>query len=161
MRDPKKKSLDETDYLILTLLSSNCKMSLKMLSKKTGLPSSTLFARIKKLEEKGVIRGYTIKVDPEALGYGITAVIHFSVDGPYLEEVERNLSRNPNIIFLYDVTGDFDIIAVARFKSIHELDYFIKNTLKNPHIKRSITNMALRVVKEKQPTIPMEEEEFE
>jgi Lrp/AsnC family transcriptional regulator for asnA, asnC and gidA len=152
---PRQQFLDQTDVLILSELLKDSKSALKKISRKLGLPTSTVFTRIKKLEEKGVIRGYTVVIDPYKLGYSVTAVIHFSVDGPYLEDVEKRLASHPNIISLYDVTGEFDIIAIARFRSMEELDRFIKHTLKNPHIKRSMTNMVLRIVKEKQPGVPM------
>ena len=156
INDPKPFFLDEKDMLLLSYLIQDAKASLKKISRALGLPSSTVFSRIKKLEGKGIIKKYTVVIDHLKLGFNITAVIHFSVEGPYLEEVEKTLSSHPNIIGLYDVTGDFDIIAIARFKTIDELDFFIKNTLRNPHIKKSITNMALRVVKETQPPLPLE-----
>jgi Lrp/AsnC family transcriptional regulator for asnA, asnC and gidA len=152
---PRQHFLDQTDVLILSELLKDSKSALKKISRKLGLPTSTVFTRIKKLEEKGIIQGYTVVIDPFKLGYFVTAIIHFSVDGPYLEDVEKRLSSHPNIISLYDVTGEFDIIAIARFRSMEELDSFIKHTLKNPHIKRSITNMVLRIVKEKQPGVPI------
>ncbi len=149
--------LDEVDSLILAELSKNARASLKEISRKLGVPTSTVFTRIRKLEDKGIIKRYTVIVDPQKLGYTITAVIHFSVEGPYLEQIEKNLSQHPNIIGLYDTTGDFDIIAIVRFRSMDELDRFIKNTLRNPHIKKTITNMVLRTVKEQQPSVPLEE----
>ncbi len=146
--------LDETDQKILALLSENANASVKEIAMQVGIPLSTAFSRIKRLEERGIIRGYTIKVNPGALGFTVTAVIHFSVDGPYLEEIEQTLASHPNIVALYDTTGEFDIIAIARFRDIDELDHFIKSVLKNPKVKKTITSVVLRVVKENYPGIP-------
>ena len=157
-RQKERKIVDDIDLKLLYHLSKNANESIKEIAKKIGIPVSTAFARIKKLEEKGIIKSYTIKINPIALGFAVTAIIHFSVEGPYLEEIEKQIALNPNIIALYDTTGDFDIIAIARFQSINELDKFIKNTLKNPKVKRTITNVVLRVVKEDYPGIPIVEE---
>jgi len=146
-----KKCIDDTDLKILSLLVENANESVKGIARKLGMPVSTVFTRIKRMKERGVIKGYTIKVDPQALGFMVTAVIHFSVEGPYLEEIEETLKGHPSIVALYDTTGEFDIIAVARFRSISELDSFIKSLLKNPKIRKTTTNVVLRVVKEEYP----------
>ncbi|MGC8675127.1 Lrp/AsnC family transcriptional regulator [Fervidicoccus sp.] len=147
--------LDEIDLKILTHLSNSSKTSLNQLSNILGIPVSTVFARIKKLEEKGIIDKYTLSVDPKKLGFNVTAIINFSVEGSHIEEFEKQISNHPNVLFLYDITGDFDVIAVTRFRNIEELDYFIKNVLKNPYVKRTITNIALRVVKESYLHVPL------
>ncbi|MCI4396490.1 MAG: Lrp/AsnC family transcriptional regulator [Thermoprotei archaeon] len=157
---PKKREIEEivledVDLKIIEALASNSRSSLKEISEIVGIPISTAFSRIRRLEQLGIIKGYTLNVDQEKLGYKITAIIHFSVDGPYLEEIEKQIASKPNVIFLYDITGEFDIIAVARFKDIEELDKFVKETLKNPHIKRTTTSIALRVVKESYPHVPI------
>ncbi|MGB9725920.1 MAG: Lrp/AsnC family transcriptional regulator [Fervidicoccaceae archaeon] len=157
---PRKKeveeiALEEVDLKIIKALAGNARGSLKEISEVVGIPISTAFSRIRKLEQQGIIKGYTVSVNQDKLGYKITAIIHFSVDGPYLEEIEKQLASKENVIFLYDTTGDFDIIAVARFKSIEELDRFIKDTLKNPHIRRTTTSIALRVVKESSTHVPL------
>ncbi|MEM0046232.1 MAG: Lrp/AsnC family transcriptional regulator [Fervidicoccaceae archaeon] len=157
---PRKKEveelvLEEVDLKILEALARNARGSLKEISEVAGIPISTAFSRIRRLEQLGIIRGYTLDLDHEKLGYKITAIIHFSVEGPYLEEIEKQLSSKQNVIFLYDITGEFDILAVARFRSIEELDKFVKDTLRNPHVKKTTTSIALRVVKEMHPHVPL------
>ncbi|MEM0020674.1 MAG: Lrp/AsnC family transcriptional regulator [Fervidicoccaceae archaeon] len=157
---PRKKEveelvLEEVDLKILEALARNARGSLKEISEVVGIPISTAFSRIRRLEQLGIIRGYTLDLDHEKLGYKITAIIHFSVEGPYLEEIEKQLSSKQNVIFLYDITGEFDILAVARFRSIEELDKFVKDTLRNPHVKKTTTSIALRVVKEMHPHVPL------
>ncbi|MGC9115213.1 MAG: Lrp/AsnC family transcriptional regulator [Fervidicoccaceae archaeon] len=154
-KDVEEIALEEVDLKIIKALAGNARGSLKEISEVVGIPISTAFSRIRKLEQQGIIKGYTVSVNQDKLGYKITAIIHFSVDGPYLEEIEKQLASKENVIFLYDTTGDFDIIAVARFKSIEELDRFIKDTLKNPHIRRTTTSIALRVVKESSTHVPL------
>ncbi len=157
----KKRSLpDEIDAKIIKELQRDAAASLSEIASRLGIPVSTVFSRIKRLREAGVIKGYTIRVDPALLGYNVTAIIMFSVEGPYLEEIESVLSSNPNIIALYDTTGDYDVVAIARFRSIQELDRFIKGVLKNPRIRKTITSVVLRVVKEELGGIPVEREDI-
>jgi len=146
--------VDEDDIKILAALLEDASEPVSSIAKRLGMPTSTVFARIKKLEKMGVIRGYTVKVNPQALGYTVTAAILMSVEGPYLEEVEHEVAKSKNVLALYDVTGEFDVLVIARFKSIAELDRFIKGLLKNPRIKRTTTSVVLRVVKEECPSVP-------
>jgi DNA-binding Lrp family transcriptional regulator len=70
------------------------------------------------------------------------------VEGVYISEVEDLLSREPNVRAVYDITGEYDIALISVFRSVSELDNFIKRILKNPYIKRSVTSLILRVVKD-------------
>ena len=105
-------------------------------------------SRIKVLEEKGVLRGYMVILDPIKLGYDLTAIIYVQVEGGYLKDVESELSRAGNVIGVYEVTGDFDVIAVAKLKDRESLNALIKNLLITPHVKRTLTNITLNVIKE-------------
>jgi len=152
----RRAEIDELDEKILRELASNAELGVKELAGKLGIPTSTCFNRIKKLKEMGVIKKVTVSVDPMALGYEVTAAIHLNVEGPYLEEIEKQLAENPNILYLFDITGEYDVLAIARFKSVQELDRFIKSILKNPKVKRTITNVVLRVIKESDSKVPMQ-----
>ncbi|MFZ8783508.1 MAG: Lrp/AsnC ligand binding domain-containing protein [Desulfurococcaceae archaeon] len=70
------------------------------------------------------------------------------VEGVYISKVEDLLSREPNVRAVYDITGEYDIALISVFRSVSELDNFIKRILKNPYIKRSATSLILRVVKD-------------
>jgi DNA-binding Lrp family transcriptional regulator len=62
--------------------------------------------------------------------------------------VEKELAKLDEVICIYDITGDYDIAVVARFKNRSTLNSFIKSTLKMPHVNRTVTNVVLNVVKE-------------
>ena len=94
------------------------------------------------------MKGYTIIVDPNKLGYGLTALILIQAEGQHLSEVEKELAHLDEVICIYDITGDFDIAVVARFRSRAMLNNFIKGVLKMPHVIRTVTNLVLNVVKE-------------
>lgn len=105
-------------------------------------------SRIRILEDKGVVKGYAAILDPAKLGYDLTAVIFIQTDGKYLADLENELSQIANIIALYEITGDFDIVAVARVKDRGSLNTLIKSLLVTPHVKKTMTSITLSVVKE-------------
>jgi Lrp/AsnC family transcriptional regulator, regulator for asnA, asnC and gidA len=141
-------TLDQVDIKILNILQENCQLSFRKIGNMLGLSGVMMAARIKNLEEKGVIKGYTTILDPVELGYDLTAIIYIQTEGGYLEEIEAEMGKAANIIGVYEVTGDFDIIAVAKIKDREGLNGMLKNLLVTPHIKKTMTNIALNVVKE-------------
>jgi Lrp/AsnC family transcriptional regulator for asnA, asnC and gidA len=105
-------------------------------------------SRIKNLEQKGLLKGYTAILDPVKLGYDLTAIIFVQTEGGFLNDIEAELEKTANVIGVYEVTGDFDIIAVAKLRDRESLNILIKNLLLTPHVKRTLTNITLNVVKE-------------
>jgi len=146
----KKRSvtLDDVDLLILKRLILYGKERIRELARNINKSPSTVIFRIKKLEREGVIRGYTALIDYRKLGYQINAITLLQVDGAYIEKLEEMLAKEPNVRAVYDITGEYDIAIVTSFKEIEELDTFIKRLIKIPYVKRSITSIIFRVVKE-------------
>lgn len=142
------QKIDDIDLKILHLLQEDSRRSFSKIADKLGIAVGTAYNRVKSLEDKGVLESYTAIVDPTKLGYGLTAVILIQAEGRHLSEVENGLAQLDDVICVYDITGDFDIAVVARFKSRVTLNRFIKEVLRMPHVIRTVTNVALNVVKE-------------
>jgi len=140
--------VDELDLKILDVIKNDAKLSVREIAKILNKSPSTILSRIKKLERVGVIKGYATLIDYSKLNYQVTAVTLLQVEGPYIEEVEKLLASEPNVRAVYDVTGEYDVIVISLFKTVSELDNFIKRLLKVPHIRRSITSIAFRVIKD-------------
>jgi len=140
--------LDDVDRKILALLQENARISFRDIADAVGVSVGTVHNRIKKLERLGIIRGYTTLLDPYKLGFELTALILMQVDGAHIVEVEREIAKHREVCGVYDITGDFDILVIARFRTREELNNFIKSILKLPHIKRTVTSIALNIVKE-------------
>ena len=87
-------------------------------------------------------------VDPVKAGYGLTAVILIQAEGQHLQKVEDEVAKISNVISVYDITGDFDIALIARFKDRSGLNVFIKGLLVIPYVKRTVTDVVLNVIKE-------------
>ena len=145
---------DELDIKILTILSEDARISYREIATKLKVAPGTIYNRINKMSESGVIKGYIPLLDYNKLGYGFIALIFIQVDGNHLVEVEEQLATPQEVVAVYDITGEFDVIVITRFKNIASMNAFIKKTLKNPYIKRTITNVVLNTVKEN-PRIKM------
>jgi len=118
------------------------------LAAKLQVPHSTLHERLKRLVERGVVKRYTVLLDEAKLGYTVKALILINVDGKHILDVEREIAQHPNVQMVLDITGEFDVAVIAVFKSIEELDNFVKNLLKNPYVKQTRTSIAFRVIKQ-------------
>jgi DNA-binding Lrp family transcriptional regulator len=140
--------VDEIDRKIIRLLQQDARKSFNKIAESLGIAVGTAYNRVKNLEDRGILKGYTILLDSAKLGYGLTALILIEAEGRYLPEVEKEIAQLDEVICIYDITGDYDIAVVARFKNRTTLNNFIKSTLKMPHVSRTVTNVVLNVVKE-------------
>ncbi|WP_434731025.1 Lrp/AsnC family transcriptional regulator [Thermogladius sp. KZ2Tp1] len=140
--------LDEVDKKILEILREDSKRRLKDIAYELAKPVSTVHERVARLVRAGVIRRFTVEVDYSKLGYTVKALILLNVDGKHILDVESDISRHQNVEAVYDITGEFDVAVIASFKSISELDEFVKWLLKHPYIKQSRTSIIFRVAKE-------------
>jgi Lrp/AsnC family transcriptional regulator, regulator for asnA, asnC and gidA len=141
-------SVDAVDRVILGLLQEDCRLSFNKVAAKAGISVGTAYNRIKSLEAKGLLKGYTAVLDSAKLGYGLTAIVLVQAEGGYLVEVEQEIAKNSNVIAVYDVTGEFDAAVIAKFGDRNGLNAFIKQLSASPHVRRTVTNVALSTVKE-------------
>lgn len=132
--------LDEKDLKILDLLKFNSKLTTQQISKKTLIPITTIHNRIKKLEQNGIIKNYTLNLDHKKLGKTLSAYILMQVDFSGLKEkgisqedlIKEIKTHSKDIIENVSIiTGDYDIIAKVLVKDITQLDDFITKYLRN------------------------------
>lgn len=142
------RKLDEIDLQIIQLLQEDSRLSFRHIADSLKIASGTAYNRIKNLENSGVLKNYTVTVDPAKVGYDLVAVILIQGEGKYLPQVEADIANLSSVVSVYDITGDFDIAVTARFKNRSELNAFIKDIQKIPYIKRTVTNVVLNVIKE-------------
>ena len=148
------KNLDENfdlDIEILKKLSVDGRISLRRLARDLGNRSPvTIKKHVKEMEEKGIIKDYGIHIDYEELGYKIIALIEITVSKGKMLEVEKIIAQNPNVFAVYDITGTYDALILARFKKRAKLSEMIKNVIHaSPYVERSNTHIVLNVIKEK------------
>ncbi|MEM2882797.1 MAG: Lrp/AsnC family transcriptional regulator [Candidatus Bathyarchaeia archaeon] len=139
---------DELDLKILAELLRDSRLSFRQIAKKVGSSVGTVLSRVRRMEEEGVIKGYTAILDHEKLGYQLTAITELTVSRGRLLEVEREVAKLPNACAVYDVTGDVDAIVIAKFKRREELSKFTKGLLALPFVERTNTHVILTTIKE-------------
>jgi len=142
------EKIDEVDAQIINLLQEDSRLSFNRIASKLGISVGTAYNRVKGLEQRGILKGYTAIVDPVRLGFSLTVIILIQAEGKYLLDVENEIAKMSNVISVYDITGDFDIAAIARFSDRSSLNAFIKSLLSMPYVKRTVTNIVLNVLKE-------------
>jgi DNA-binding Lrp family transcriptional regulator len=142
------EQIEDMDLQILNLLQKDCRLSFNKIAKKLGMSVGTAFNHIKLLEKKGIIKRYSLKLDSVKLGYNLTVIIMIQAEGNFLTDVEKEISNSTNTVAVYDITGDYDAVVIAKFKDKLNLNSFLKNLLSMPHVKRTVTHIVLDVIKE-------------
>ena len=140
--------LSETDVKILQVLLEDARFSSRQVAKKVGVSVGTVLSRIKKMEADGLIKGYSVIMNHERLGYELTVVMEATVSKGRLIEMENEIAKISNVCSVYDVTGLTDAFIIAKFKTREELGKFTKRRLALPYIERTNTHVVLTTVKE-------------
>ncbi|MFB6088864.1 MAG: Lrp/AsnC family transcriptional regulator [Candidatus Aenigmatarchaeota archaeon] len=130
------KNLDEKDRKILENLKENSDLTTRQISKRTTIPITTVHNRIKKMEERGIIKKYTIIPDYKKLGKEIAAFILVEVEYPKSKEefsqehVAREIDKYGQVEQVSMVTGETDIVIKVRTESVDKLNYFLTKKLR-------------------------------
>ena len=146
--------LDETSLRVLEEYLRDARQSFREIARRTGYSSGTVASRMREMEEAGVIKRYTVQLDYERLGYELTVITEIIVSDGMMLEVGGRISKIPQTIGVYNVTGDSDIMVVAKFKTRQQLSDFTKNLTKMPHVVRTKTHVVLNTLKEELSLIP-------
>ena len=122
--------MDETDRQIVRILQQNARTSNAEIARRLEMAPSTILERIAKLEERGVIRGYSALVDPEALGLGVTAFVFVrsSERGGALTTAER-LAELPEIQEVHHVAGEDCFLVKVRLPSTRALGTLLSDRM--------------------------------
>jgi len=143
--------VDDKDLKILELLKSNARLTTKQISKKTLLPITTVHNRIKKLENLGVIKNYSVVIDHRKIGKTISAYILMNINYIYLKEknltqhqLAQQLSSHPFVDKISMVTGETDMILKVIVNDVSQLDDFVTKYLRNiDGVQRTKTMLIL------------------
>lgn len=117
--------LDSLDQKILESLLQDSRISLKALAGQVGLSSPATSERVRRLEERGVIRGFTIEIDPRALGYQLQAIVRIKPLPGMLHPVQKLIEDTAEFCECDKVTGDDCFIARLYLRSIDQLDHIL------------------------------------
>jgi DNA-binding Lrp family transcriptional regulator len=140
---------DETDQRILQELRRNCRRSYRELAQSAGMSPAALIERVKRLEEQGIVTGYSANFDYLKLGFEFMAVLQIGIAGDLLE-VQQKISKLGGVAAIYDTTGQYDSVAILMCKSRNELSSLVKKILATKGVQKTNTNIVLNVVKKLQ-----------
>ena len=118
-------AIDDVDQRILDVLLTDSRISLKQLAEQVGLSAPSVSERLRRLEERGVIRQYTVDLDPKALGYPLQAIVRVRPMPGKLHIVQRLIEEIPQISECDKVTGEDCFIARLFVQSIDQLDQIL------------------------------------
>ncbi len=139
---------ENLDRKLVNALLGDGRASLRSLGEDLDVSVTTVSNHLSDLEDEGIINGYTPKVDYDALGYDVTAIIQLKVEGSSLPDVTESLKEHKQMISVYEVTGDYDIIAVGKFTDTDGMNAQIKELLTDPEINESNTSVVLNTASE-------------
>lgn len=140
--------IDEIDRRIINELTQDAKASFREIAKKAKCSAVTAMKRVHRLEKAKIIRKYSAIVDYEKLGFDISVILDVRVSKGKLFLVEKKIADHPNVMLVYDNTGQFDVTAVARFRSRAAMDNFLKAVQEYEYVERTETKLILNSIKE-------------
>ena len=151
--------VDEKDLEILRLLQEDAKIPAKEISRRIGSPITTVYSRIKKLEDSGIIAGYRPIIDAGALGKPTTAFIFASItyrtpgnSNPLDQRsIARQVARFPEVQEVHIITGDWDLLIKVKERDVASVGGFVVDKLRTVRgIEKTLTCMVFDAVKETQ-----------
>lgn len=140
--------INEIDMKILNIVQQDARISNAEIARQVGLAPSAVLERVRKLEERGVIRGYAAEIDATQVGFGLTAFV-FVRTNECCSETDKFLAEIPEVLEVHDVAGDDSYLLKVRAKNTEELARLLRERLKNvPNVASTKTTVVLQTIKE-------------
>ncbi len=151
MQSEKEARLDRFDLKILNALQADATISLQELGERVGLSHTPCWRRVKRLEERGIIRKRVTLLSAEKLGLGVNVFVSLSLQAHgerVLDELEQAVERIPEVVEAYSVSGDRDYLLRIVVADVAAYERLMKHTLVNlPHVHNMSSTFALRQTK--------------
>jgi DNA-binding Lrp family transcriptional regulator len=146
-------ALDDTDLRILQVLQENARQTYTAIGKRVGIAHSTVYDRLKRMEQHGIIRKYTALIDAEKAGVKcITALVTIYTDPKVSEKVAEKLCEAPEVLEVYtSLSEELQIMAKVVAETQEHLHEFIANSVAPlPGVLRVRTSIVTKKFKEQQ-----------
>lgn len=151
--------INDIDNQILNIIQKDARIANAEIARQVGLAPSAVLERVKKLEERGIIRGYAAELDAAQIGFGLTAFI-FVRTKDCSDEADKLLSAIPEVLEVHDVAGDDDYLLKVRARNAEDLSRILREKLKNvPNVISTRTTVVLQTIKET-TAMPIEQVEI-
>jgi len=158
-----KPKLDEKDLAILALLQKNCRMTAREIARKIDSPITTVFAKMRRMEQEKIIRGYNAILDSKKLNFGTTAFILASFSYRNGETslsqrvIAEQIAKFPEVQDVHIISGDWDILIKIREESVDAVGNFVIDKLRTVKgIEKTLTCLVFDTQKEtSELTLPL------
>ena len=140
--------IDGTDEQILTILQNDARISNAEIARQIGLAPSAVLERLRKLEERGVVRGYRTDIDPRAVEFGLTVFVTVKTS-ECGSEAEKAIVAIPEVLEVHDVAGEDSYLLKIRTKDTEALGQLLREKIKPiPNVISTRTTVVLQTYKE-------------
>ncbi len=135
--------IDEVDVRILSRLRENARLSNVEIARELAISEATIRRRIKALEEKGIIQGYSCYLNYQLIENPVKAYVNLALEPGQRESVVAKVTAHPRAVAVYRVTGEHDVLCVMFFIDMSELHEFLDRYLQMPGIRHVETQIVL------------------
>lgn len=147
--------MDNIDIKIIQCLTKDARMNASQISSTVNLSVSAVIERMKKLENSGLIRGYTARIDERMAGYDVQAMISIRLEHPkFNQSFAKQMQEHSCVMECYYITGDFDYIARISAGSTEELTKVLNDIKQIPGVSLTRTYVVLDNIKQGTALIP-------
>ncbi len=141
--DLKLLPIDHIDIKILSMLRVNSRAANIEIARELGISEATVRRRIRNLEDKGIIKGYSTYIDYQLIENPVKAYVHIGVSSESRDEVVEKIVAHNRAVAVYRVTGEFEILCVMLFVDMSEMQTFIDSYLKIDGINKVTTQIVM------------------
>jgi DNA-binding Lrp family transcriptional regulator len=161
-----KPKLDEKDLAILMLLQKNCRMTAREIARKIDSPITTVFAKMRRMEQEKIIKGYKAILDSKKLNFGTTAFILASFSYRNGETslsqrvIAEQIAKFPEVQDVHIISGDWDILIKIKEESVDAVGSFVIDKLRTVEgIEKTLTCVVFNTQKETtEITLPLDKQ---
>jgi|NGEPerStandDraft_6_1074524.scaffolds.fasta_scaffold254062_1 DNA-binding Lrp family transcriptional regulator len=139
--------LDDVDKRILELMQLDARVSFAELSRKLDVAEATVRFRVKRLTDNGVITRFVALLDPAKVGFGVSGAILLKIDPAYLEEACKQLEVFDETLYLFQSTGEYDVVSVILARDMVHLNDLVKRTKMIVGVKDARVSVTTRFLK--------------
>jgi DNA-binding Lrp family transcriptional regulator len=138
-------ALDDKDRELLALLRENARMPVAMLARELKVARTTVVGRIKRLEQRGIVAGYTVRLDAAVGARMLRVHVLLAVDAKKIDAVMKALEALPQVRSVLAISGAFDFLAFVEAETTEEVDRVLDAIGKLPGVARTQSSLVLSV----------------
>ncbi|MGI8494167.1 MAG: Lrp/AsnC family transcriptional regulator [Pyrinomonadaceae bacterium] len=140
--------IDDIDSKILNIIQRDARITNAEIARQVELAPSAVLERVKKLEERGIIRGYATELDAAQVGFGLTAFVAVRTNDCSVE-TDKYLADIPEVLEVHDVAGEDSYLLKVCVKNAKDLAKLLREKLQNvPNVLATKTTIVLQTIKE-------------